>query len=70
MPRQEIGLFASTRAAEWWRFRMSGLVRMSLDSPEETRPFEGGTGRSLGAAGIEELDKETMAKIDKLRPTE
>ena len=23
---------------------MPGLVRMSLDSPEETRPFEGGTG--------------------------
>ena len=24
---------------------MAGLVRMSLDSPEETRPFEGGTGQ-------------------------
>ena len=24
---------------------MSGLIRMSLDSPEETRPFEGGTGQ-------------------------
>lgn len=24
---------------------MPGLVRMSLDSPEETRPFEGGTGQ-------------------------
>jgi hypothetical protein len=24
---------------------MSGLVRMSLDSPEETRPFENGTGQ-------------------------
>ena len=24
---------------------MSGLVRKSLDSPEETRPFEGGTGQ-------------------------
>jgi quercetin dioxygenase-like cupin family protein len=24
---------------------MSGLVRKSLDAPEETRPFEGGTGR-------------------------
>ena len=23
---------------------MAALVRMSLDSPEETRPFEGGTG--------------------------
>src|ERR1700692_4719147 len=23
---------------------MSGLVRMSLDKPEETRPFEGGSG--------------------------
>jgi hypothetical protein len=26
--------------------------------------------RSLGVAGIEELDEETMAEIDKLRPTE
>jgi quercetin dioxygenase-like cupin family protein len=25
--------------------KMAGLVRMSLDSPEETRPFEGGTGQ-------------------------
>ena len=24
---------------------MAGLVRMSLDSPEEVRPFEGGTGQ-------------------------
>ena len=24
---------------------MSGLVRKSLDSPDETRPFEGGTGQ-------------------------
>jgi hypothetical protein len=24
---------------------MSGLIRKSLESPEETRPFEGGTGR-------------------------
>ena len=24
---------------------MAGLVRMNLDSPEETRPFEGGTGQ-------------------------
>ena len=24
---------------------MPGLVRMSLDSPEETRPFEDGTGQ-------------------------
>ena len=24
---------------------MAGLVRMSLDSPEETRPFEDGTGK-------------------------
>jgi hypothetical protein len=24
---------------------MAGLIRMSLDSPEETRPFEGGTGQ-------------------------
>ena len=24
---------------------MSGLVRKSLDKPEETRPFEGGTGK-------------------------
>src|SRR5258708_40203590 len=24
---------------------MSGLVRMSLDKPEETRPFEGGSGQ-------------------------
>jgi len=24
---------------------MAGLVRKSLDSPEETRPFEGGTGQ-------------------------
>ena len=24
---------------------MAGLVRMSLDSPEETRPFESGTGQ-------------------------
>ena len=24
---------------------MAGLVRMSLDTPEETRPFEGGTGQ-------------------------
>jgi hypothetical protein len=24
---------------------MTGLVRKSLDSPEETRPFEGGTGQ-------------------------
>ncbi len=24
---------------------MAGLIRMSLDSPEETRPFEGRTGQ-------------------------
>lgn len=24
---------------------MAGLIRMSLDSPEETRPLEGGTGQ-------------------------
>jgi mannose-6-phosphate isomerase-like protein (cupin superfamily) len=24
---------------------LSGLMRMSLDTPEETRPFEGGTGQ-------------------------
>lgn len=35
---------------------MPGLVRMSLDSPEETRPFEGGAGKleivNLEAGGV------------------
>ncbi len=35
---------------------MSGLVRKSLDSPEETRPFEAGTGKlelvNLDAGGV------------------
>src|ERR1700676_2273473 len=42
---QERSLFASTTASAKEGFKMSGLVRMSLDSPEETRPFEGGTGQ-------------------------
>jgi quercetin dioxygenase-like cupin family protein len=39
------GGYIRSRASETWGVTMVGLVRMSFDSPEETRPFEGGKGQ-------------------------
>jgi quercetin dioxygenase-like cupin family protein len=40
IPAREISPVATIREV-----KMTGLVRKSLDMPEETRPFEGGTGQ-------------------------
>src|SRR5438874_1172393 len=48
MPRCRHGRSASkrrTRTPTQEGVKMAGLVRMSLDSPEETRPFEADTGQ-------------------------